>query len=84
MNPAISALIGAAIGATAGILGVLLTNILQTRNQHKTWIRDKKTEAYTNTLQHLFRLANKRSRLLADGKTILVGTNFCHRCLATS
>jgi hypothetical protein len=71
MDSAISALLGAAIGASSGVTGVLLTNWLQSRAEHQRWVRDKKSQAYSNTLQHLYRLANKRARLLADGNTVL-------------
>jgi hypothetical protein len=71
MDSAIAALFGASIGASAGVVGVLLTNWLQIRAEHQRWIRDKKSEAYSNTLQHLYRLTAKRSRLLANGVSVL-------------
>ena len=71
MDSAVAALIGASIGAIAGVVGVLLTNILQARSQHKIWIRDKKAEAYANALRHLYRLTNKRSKVMSNGAAIL-------------
>ncbi len=41
------------------------------RNQHKIWVRDRKSEAYSNALKHLFRLTNKRSSILANGQAVL-------------
>jgi hypothetical protein len=71
MNPGITALIGAAIGAMAGISAALLGNWYQSRMEHQRWIRDKKAEAYASALRSLYRLTNRRSFLLADGTPVL-------------
>jgi hypothetical protein len=70
MDAAIAGLIGAAIGAVAGMAGTLITTYLQAKQEHARWIRDKRVEAYSNTIMYLIRALNKRSSLSIDGGTL--------------
>src|SRR5215217_8234197 len=67
MNAAIAGLIGAAIGALASILGTVVTQFLQARATARNRLRDKKEEAYSNTLRYLLRVQNKRSEMSVKG-----------------
>ena len=67
MDAEIVALIGATIGASLVIVSVAITSWLQRRDEHQKWIRDKKQEAYSNTLRYLFRMRYKRSKITAEG-----------------
>jgi predicted transcriptional regulator len=69
MDAAIAGLIGAAIGAVAGMAGTLVTTYLQAKQEHAKWIRDKRVEAYSNTIRYLVRALNKRSRFAIEGGT---------------
>ena len=60
MNSAIAGLIGAAIGAVAGIAGTIVTQYLQIRAERKQALRSKREAAYTNTLQCLLRVRDRR------------------------
>ena len=60
MNSAIAGLIGAAIGAVAGIAGTFVTQYLQMRAERKQALRSKREAAYTNTLQCLLRVRDRR------------------------
>jgi hypothetical protein len=70
MDAAIAGLIGAAIGAVAGMAGTLITTYLQARQEHAKWIRDERVEAYSNTIRYLIRALNKRSSLSLEGGTV--------------
>lgn len=69
MDAAIAGLIGTAIGAVAGMAGTLITTYLQAKQEHAKWIRDKRVEAYSNTIRYLVRALNKRSHLAIEGGT---------------
>jgi hypothetical protein len=71
MDSAIAGLLGAGIGALAGLTGAVVTNRLQSRvDQHK-WLRDRRVEAYTSAIRFLIRVSNKRSQITAAGTTVL-------------
>src|SRR5215204_3672409 len=63
MSSALAGLIGTAIGAVAGIAGALISRYMQDRSERKNWARNKKQEAYANTLRYLLRIRNHRSAL---------------------
>ena len=67
MDSAVAGLIGAAIGALAGLLGSVFTTYFQTTQEHQKWLRDKRVESYSNTIRYLTRLLNKRSAIMAEG-----------------
>ena len=67
MSSAIAGLIGAAIGASAGIVGAFLTQHLQAKAERTKWLRTKREEAYSNTLRFLLKTLNRRSNLTAEG-----------------
>lgn len=71
MDAALAGLIGAGIGALAGIAGAMLTYVLQTRLEREKWLRDRRVEVYTNAIRYLIRISNKRSILTAEGVTVL-------------
>jgi len=72
MNAAIAGLIGAAIGAMAGIVGAFVTQYLQARAAARNWLRDKREGAYSNALRYLLRVHNKRSQLEFTEKGLTV------------
>jgi hypothetical protein len=71
MDAALAGLVGAGIGALAGIAGAMLTYVLQTRLEREKWLRDRRVEVYTNAIRYLIRVSNKRSILTAEGMTVL-------------
>jgi hypothetical protein len=71
MDAAIAGLIGAGIGAVAGLAGSLISHALSTRLQHRVWLRDKRNEAYAGTLRYLGRVLRKRSKISAEAGAIL-------------
>lgn len=71
MDAAIAGLIGAAIGAVAGMAGTLITTYIQARQEHTKWIRDKRVEAYSSTIRYLIKALNKRSNLSLKGGTAM-------------
>jgi hypothetical protein len=71
MDSEIAGLVGAGIGAVAGMSGTLLAQALQSRREHRKWVLTKKEEAYSNALRHLLKSLNTRSYLTADGIAIL-------------
>lgn len=71
IDPAVSGLIGAGIGAIAGMSGTLMGQVLQSKREHKKWLLTRKEDAYSNSLKYLLRVLNKRSKLTADGIAVL-------------
>jgi hypothetical protein len=67
MDSALAGLIGAGIGAIAGLTGAVVNYRLSLRSQHANWLRDKRQEAYSSTLRYLLRSSGKRSGIEADG-----------------
>jgi hypothetical protein len=71
MDPAAAGLIGAAIGAIAGVAGSLISAHIQARGERLAFIRQRKAEAYAKAVQHLFRAAARRSEISAQGMPVL-------------
>lgn len=71
MDAALAGLIGAGIGAFAGIVGTFVTNYLQASQEHKKWIRDKRVESYSNSIRYLLRVINKRSQISIEGGRLI-------------
>jgi hypothetical protein len=71
MDAATAGLLGAVIGAVAGVGGSLITHGLQARLARENWLRDKRVETYTNAVRYLIRVSNKRSSITASGQTVL-------------
>jgi hypothetical protein len=71
MDSTVAGLIGAAIGALAAIASALATSMLQERQERKKWQRDKKQEAYANSLRYILRALNKRSKIDMEQGAIL-------------
>jgi hypothetical protein len=71
MDSTVAGLIGAAIGALAAIASAFVTSTLQARQEHRTWLRDRKQEAYANSVRYILRVLNKRSKVTAEGMTFL-------------
>jgi hypothetical protein len=64
VSSAIAGLIGAAIGAIAGIAGAIVTQYLQIRAERTQALRSKRVETYTNTLQCLLKVRGRRATAL--------------------
>lgn len=71
MDSGVAGLIGADIGAVAGIAGTLITNHLQAKQERLKWLRDKRVEAYSNTIRYLTRALNKRSSISIETGTLV-------------
>jgi gas vesicle protein len=61
VSSAIAGLIGAAIGALAGVAGALISQPMQARATQERAFQSKKEEAYSSTLRYLLRVQNRRS-----------------------
>jgi hypothetical protein len=66
MNSAIAGLIGAGIGALAGVAGAFINQLMQARAPRARALQSKKEEAYSSTLRNLLRVRNRRSGVSAE------------------
>jgi len=71
MESTTATLLGALIGATTGLAGSLFSQIIIARKNNRVWVRSKKDESYSNTIRYCLRARNKRSKITAEGETIL-------------
>ena len=71
MDTAVASLLGAGVGALAGLSGTVVAQVLQGRREHKRWLIQKKEEAYSNCLRYLLKALNRRSRISGEGGTYL-------------
>ncbi len=71
MDSSIAGLIGAGIGALAGMAGTVIGQYMQSRRDQRSWLLDKKEDTYSNTLRYLSKVVNRRSQITANGKAIL-------------
>ena len=71
MDSAVSGIIGAGIGAVAGMTGRLLAQMLQSRREHQEWLLTRKEDAYSNALRYLLKSLNRRSKITAEGNAVL-------------
>jgi gas vesicle protein len=71
VSTAVVGLLGAAIGAVAGIVAAFITQNLQAKTERKKWLRTKREQAYSNTLRFLLKTLNRRSGLASDGMAYL-------------
>ena len=69
MDSAVAGLIGAGIGASAGIAGNLISTYLQTKQERLKWLRDRRVKSYSNTIRYLTRALNKRSSISIESST---------------
>ena len=63
MDSTMAGLIGAAVGALAAIVSAFVASTLQARQEHHIWIRDRRQEAYVNSVKYIVRVLNKRSEV---------------------
>lgn len=49
----------------------MITHSLQSKIYREKWVRDKRVEAYSNTIRYLVRVLNKRSMITSEGQTVL-------------
>jgi hypothetical protein len=66
VSSAIVGLIGAAIGALAGVGGAVISQRMQARATQQRTLESKKEEAYSSTLRYLLRVQNRRSGLSGE------------------
>ena len=71
MDAALAGLIGAGIGALAGLAGSLISARAQDRRERENFLRQRKADAYGQAVAHLFRAAARRSHLTSEGGPIL-------------
>lgn len=67
MDAAIAGLIGAIIGALAGMAGTLISHYLQSKSEREKWIKLRREEAYANSLRQLLKAINMRTNLTGEG-----------------
>jgi gas vesicle protein len=73
VSSAIAGLVGAAIGALAGVAGAFLSQRMQARATQERALQSKREEAYSSTLRYLLRVQNRRSGIAAEsGHTYIV------------
>ncbi len=73
MDATVAGLIGAIIGALAVVLSTIVTYTLQAVQEHRKWLRDKRQEAYANSVKYLLRVISKRSEIsMQSGQLITV------------
>lgn len=81
MDPALIGLVGAIIGATASLLGTILSNHatakkerqlweLNRQKEQEQWTREKLQEIYSNALSSLAKLF-RQSEILVNGQVVL-------------
>jgi hypothetical protein len=73
MSSAIAGLIGAAIGALAGVTGAFISQRMQARATRERALLSKKEEAYSSTLRYLLRAQNRRSAISAESGQPYIG-----------
>jgi hypothetical protein len=71
MDPALAGVIGAAVGAAAGVTGALITVLSQARTQRLTTQQQRRADGYAKAVEHLYRAAVRRSEITAEGLPIL-------------
>ena len=70
MDPSVAGLIGAVIGAVAGVSGTLVAHYLRLRAERSKWLKSKREEAYVNAIRFLLKSLYTRTDIGADGTTI--------------
>jgi len=71
MSATIAGLLGAVIGALAVVASTFVTYSLQAKQEHRKWLRNKRQEAYANSVRYILRVLNKRSELSIEGGAFL-------------
>jgi hypothetical protein len=66
VSSAIAGLIGAAIGALAGVAGAFISQRMQARATQERALQSKKEEAYSSTLRYMLRVQNRRGGVSAE------------------
>jgi hypothetical protein len=72
-SAAIAGLIGAGIGALAGVAGAFISQYMLARATRQRALLGKKEEAYSSTLRYLRRAQNRRSGIAAGSSRTFVG-----------
>ena len=71
MSTAVIGLLGALIGATAGLVGAWLTNSLQGRRDQAKWLLETRVAAYSKAIRHLYRASYRMTKVSAESGPII-------------
>jgi hypothetical protein len=67
MDSALAGLLGAVIGAGAGLAAAWLTSSLQARREKARWLLETRVKAYGSAIRHLYRAGYRMSKLSPEG-----------------
>jgi hypothetical protein len=63
MDPAVAAVLGAGLGASATVLGSVVNARFQAKRDTSSWQRERKQTAYYSATRALLRIRNRRRRM---------------------
>lgn len=66
MTHAVIGLVGALIGATAGLVAAWLTSSLQGRRDEAKWLLEDRVGAYKGAIRHLYRASYRMTKISAE------------------
>jgi hypothetical protein len=66
MSAAVAGLVGALIGAAAGLAGAWLTSLLADRRERAKWILEARVDAYKAAIRHLYRAAYRMTEVSTE------------------
>jgi hypothetical protein len=73
MDPAVAAIVGGGIGASATLVGSVLNARNQVVRENASWLRERKESAYSNAVRSILRARNRRSALhVEEGKVVTI------------
>jgi len=71
VSTAVIGLLGALIGATAGLGAAWLTNSLQSRMDQAKWLLEARVAAYSKAIRHLYRAGYRMTKVSAESGPII-------------
>jgi len=66
MNSAVAGLLGALIGAAAGLAGAWITSSREARREQAKWLLEARVNAYSGAIRHLYRASYRMTRVSAE------------------
>ena len=71
MNTAVIGLLGALIGAAAGLAGTWLTSSLQAHRDQAKWLLETRVAAYSKAIRHLYRAGYRMTKVSEESGPII-------------
>jgi hypothetical protein len=71
VSTAVIGLLGALIGASAGLIGAWLTSSLQGRRDQAKWLLETRVAAYGKAIRHLYRASYRMTTVSAESGPII-------------